>query len=234
VWVVTVIFGAVVLLYSFGPVLFASIAYPLPPQYQKAVAKYSQEFGISPNFLCGLIMVESGWNETARSHAGALGITQFMPSTAMAVANRLGVSDFSPSDLKANPDLAIRFGAFYLNDVVSRNGGDKTLGLIAYNGGQAAVIAYQRGYPIPGTVTYAQKVLAVERAYDSIYGSWWKKVDFSATNPNNFRVQPKSPGDLVTSISVLDFWKTLLNSSPTREGQEEVVDSFWQNLLPLK
>jgi len=233
VWITVVVFGVVVLLYSFGPSLFASIAYPLPPQYQKAVATSSEEFGISPNFLCGLIMVESGWKETARSHAGAVGMTQFMPSTAIAVAERLGISDFSPSDLTTDPELAIRFGAYYLNDVVRRNGGDKTLGLIAYNGGQGAVMAYQRGYPVSGTVGYVQKVLAIERVYDSIYGLWWKKVDFSATNPNTFTIQPKSPGELVGTISVRDFWKTLLNSAPASDGQKN-LNNFWQNLLLTK
>lgn len=233
-WVVVVLLGVAVLAFAFGPSLFASVAYPLPPKYQKAVATSSEEFGISPNFLCGLIVVESGWKESARSHAGAVGMTQFMPSTAIAVARRLGIENFSPSDLSTNPELAIRFGAYYLNDVVSRNGGNKTLGLIAYNGGQGAVMAYQRGYPVSGTVSYAQKVLAIEKAYDNIYGTWWKKVDFSAVSPTTFTVQPKSPSELVGSVSVLDFWKALLSSTQSKESENEYVDSFWQNLLPAK
>lgn len=226
-WVVVAGLAVGLLAYLFGPSLLASVAYPLPAKYQPAIAKYSQEYGISPNLLCGLIVSESNWRENARSSAGAVGLTQVIPSTGRAIASRLGVTNFSPNDLITDPELSIRFGAYYIADAIRRNGGNETLGLIAYNGGQGAVNAYQRGYPVRGTVGYANRVLAVEGQYDKIYGQWWNRPDLPLIT-----ARPKVT-DLLPKISPLDFWRTLIfaPSDSSKTGADQ-FDDFWQDLLP--
>jgi soluble lytic murein transglycosylase len=227
-WLLVGVLVISLIVFLLGPALFASIAYPLPQKYQKALASSAQEFGISPNFLAALIQTESSWHETSRSGAGAVGLTQVIPSTAVAIAGRLGVKNFKPNDLISNPELAIRFGAYYISDAINRNGGNKQYALIAYNGGQGAVSAAQRGYAIPGTVAYAHRVLTIEQMYDKIYGtSWWTQPDLPS-----FTARPKST-ELVGSIPVVDFWTTFI-ARPSSEttGSTSNFNDFWQNLVP--
>lgn len=230
-WMVVVTLGLGLLVIVIGPALFASVAYPLPREYQQAVSREAQAYSINPNFLAGLIFVESRWNPTAHSSAAAGGLTQFIPSTARAVAKRLDVEPFEPNDLKKNPALAIKFGAYYISDAIKRYGGDERKALIAYNGGGGAVVGYERGYPFKGTLAYANKVLATETMYDRIYGEWWKRADLP-----DLTAKAQNPSDLLATISITDFWKNLLftREIPADEDQKtsnSELELFWKNLL---
>lgn len=237
VWVGLTVLGVGLVIFLVSPYLFASISYPLPDKYRASVAKWAQEYGISPNFLAGLIMAESGWKEGARSHAGAIGMTQFIPSTAVAVAKRLGVSPFKAEDLTKDPDLSIRFGAYYISSNI-KNYGDAKKALIAYNGGGGAVNAYERGTPVRGTVAYANKILSLEKAYGTIYGQWWKGGVAATPTPAapGFTVAAKpdvSELDSSSSISIIDFWKTLL-SAPASNASEDSggLNDLWRTFVP--
>jgi|GEM_PF-518089 len=232
--------GVVLLVILIGPALFASIAYPLPQKYQESLERWSLEYGLSPNFMAALIYTESTWKPNAQSSAGAVGLTQFIPSTARAVAQRLGVEPFTPSDLKSNADLAIRFGSYYISDAINRYG-DKRLALIAYNGGGGAVNAYRRGFPVSGTVAYANKIIAVEGIYDRIYGRWWDRAEL----PDLSTGQQGAVG-LIGSIPILDFWQNLLFTSadlPSEQddtsasgeaqtGNQLDLNNLWRSFLP--
>jgi len=235
-WAGVSLVGIGVIIFVLGPALFASVAYPLPKEYQETLAKEATANNISPNFLAGLIFVESRWDPNAHSYAGAVGLTQFIPSTARSVASRLGVEPFSVSDLKTNPLLSIKFGAYYISDGINRYGGDKRTALVAYNGGGAAVNAWRAGFPFRGTLAYAEKVLSVERMYDKIYGKWWDREQLP-----DLTAKSNNPIDLLTKVSITDFWKNLLStneptiteSNPAVEANTESpdVNTFWQNIL---
>ncbi|MBI4948274.1 transglycosylase SLT domain-containing protein [Candidatus Berkelbacteria bacterium] len=232
-----------ILVFLLGPGLFASVAYPLPEKYKGSIAKWTKEYctGISDSahLLSGLIMAESGWREGAASYAGAIGMTQFIPSTAVAVAGRLGISPFTPSDLTRDSDLSIRFGAYYICTRIKDYGGNVKLGLIAYNGGGGAVNAYLAGTPVSGTVGYADKVMRLQRAYKSIYGDWWRDPKYGGEpiNPNEpFDVFPKTETSVVGSISIIDFWQGLLSNddAPETAATEEPINifNFWKIFIP--
>lgn len=234
-WIAVGLLGLGVLVFVLGPALFASVAYPLPPPYQKAICQESANYSISPSLLSGLIFVESRWDPTARSGSGAQGLTQFTQSTSIAVAARLGVSPFKPSDLISNPNLAIKFGAYYISGGISNYNGDKKKALIAYNGGGGAEAAYEKGFPISGTVAYANKVLATADEYDKIYGNFCSRTDLP-----DFTAKAQNPVNLVTTLPVTDFWKTLLfnrdvastSSSPAAAPTPTTSpSSFWKNLI---
>lgn len=226
-----IVVGIIATLFVFGPILWASVAYPLPEKYRPALVRWSKEYGISPNFLAAIIMTESTWRENARSHAGAIGLTQFIPSTARVTAARLGVTPFRPDDLITNPELSIRFGAYYISEGLKRYNGDKRTALVAYNGGGGAVNAWRAGFPIRGTLAYADKVLAIERAYDKIYGNWWELE--SLGNSQELKIEPRRDVTVVTSIPIIDFWRNLLYTRVLQQSEEKQVDlnNFWQNLL---
>ncbi|AUH34493.1 lytic transglycosylase [Paracoccus tegillarcae] len=100
------------------------------PHAQAAARKY----GIPENLFLRLVQQESGWNPSARSHKGAMGLAQLMPGTA---AN-LGVN---PRD----PVQNLEGGARYLRMMYNQFG-DWRLALAAYNAGPGAVAKY-RGIP---------------------------------------------------------------------------------------
>lgn len=107
--------------------------------------------GIDPAVLRGLIAQESAFDPSARSGAGASGLTQLMPATAAA----LGVN---PTD----PVQAIEGGARYLREQLDRFGGDMRLALAAYNAGPGAVSRHGGIPPYRETQNYVTSVL--ERA----------------------------------------------------------------------
>lgn len=239
---VVVLFLIALIVFLLGPVLFASIAYPLPEQYRASVAKWSKEYcgkiADSPNLVAALIMTESGWHESAHSGAGAIGMTQFMPPTAIGVAKKLGVTPFTPSDLTKNADLSIRFGSYYICTRIGDYGGNVQKGLIAYNGGGGAVIAFERDNPVRGTVGYASKVVAIQKAYTTIYGHWWENP-LPASNSSGgteFKVVPKTDTSLITTVPILDFWQGLLSNQDTgsSDGSDTSggLNNLWKVFLP--
>lgn len=231
------------IVFLLGPVLFASVAYPLPDNFRAPIATRAQQYGINPNALAALTFVESGFNLNARSGAGAIGPTQFLGSTARAVAKRLGVSPFSPEDLTRSPDLAEWFAAYYLSEGV-RNYGTLHLAFVAYNGGGAAANASIRGYPFPATEGYANKIERIKLAYDAIYGEWWHGAQPVSTSVGTtsleFKVQPNVDVANVTAVPIVNLWQNLLsnpsaNSKAATSDNEPApgdINNLWKALIP--
>ena len=122
--------------------------------YGAEIDAAAQRYGIDPALLKGLIRQESGFDPTARSPAGATGLTQLMPGTAAS----LGVD---PSD----PAQAIDGGARYLKQQLDRFGGDAAKALAAYNAGPGAVAKFGGVPPYAETQTYVQRVLGYADQY---------------------------------------------------------------------
>jgi soluble lytic murein transglycosylase-like protein len=121
------------------------------PLIERAAARY----GLDPSILYGLIQQESGFDPSARSSAGALGLTQLMPSTAAS----LGVVE--PLD----PAQSIEGGARYLSQQLHQFAGNTADALAAYNAGPGAVQQYGGVPPYPETQQYVAKVLGYAAAY---------------------------------------------------------------------
>ena len=201
-WVLIVVVLVSGLIFIAGPYLFADVAYPLC--YREEIKTSSAKYKQNPNFIAALIYTESSCKPSARSYVGATGIMQIMPATGAAIAKRLGYTSYNLSDPKTN----IEFGIYYIDDAIRRNGGDVKLGLIAYNGGQGAVTAYKLGFPISGTVQYANKIMSLQGVYQKVYGNWWE-AEGESTSPGAFNV-PANTDDSVGKISVWDFWRLLI------------------------
>jgi len=123
--------------------------------YDALIAQSAQRYGIDPAVLHGLIQQESGFDPSARSSAGAAGLTQLMPGT----ASSLGVSD------PLNPAESIEGGARYLSQMMARFGGNITDALAAYNAGPGAVAQYGGVPPYAETQGYVSKVLGYAEAF---------------------------------------------------------------------
>jgi hypothetical protein len=251
IWLWTVIGLAFIglLVFLLGPVLFASIAYPLPDNFRAPLANRAQQYGLSPNTMAALTFVESGFNMNARSCC-AIGPTQFTPATARSGAKRLGVSPFSPEDLTRNADLAEWFGSYYISEGV-RNYGSLHLAFVAYNGGGGAANASKRGAGFPATEAYARKIERIKEAYDAIYGEWWhggQPVSQNTPAPaapaapttEQFTVQPNVSVTNITEVPIVNLWQNLLSSpasnSNAAAGSNEPapgdINKLWQALIP--
>ena len=92
---------------------------------------------ISPLLLLSLVRQESFYDPDAGSGAGALGLTQVVPTTGESIATALGVSNFTADDL-FRPNVSLRFGAHYLGAQLSEFDGDVYHAVAAYNGGPGA------------------------------------------------------------------------------------------------
>jgi soluble lytic murein transglycosylase-like protein len=113
--------------------------------------------GVDPALLKALIRQESDFDPSARSGAGAMGLTQLMPGTAAS----LGVTN--PFD----PVQAIEGGARYLRAQLDRFGGDPAKALAAYNAGPGAVARFGGVPPYAETQNYVRRVLAYADEYRS-------------------------------------------------------------------
>jgi nitroreductase len=122
----------------------------VPPQYRAPLLRSASRWNVSPGLLAAQLMAESGFNPRAVSPAGALGIAQFMPST----ARSYGLRD--PFD----PVASIDAQAHLMSDLL-RQFRSVPLALAAYNAGPGAVAGCNCIPPYPETRAYVARILAL-------------------------------------------------------------------------
>lgn len=105
-----------------------SARYQIPSDLVELVYDHALRAGIDPDLAFRLVKVESNFIATARSSAGAYGLTQVQPATAR----------FYQSGIRAeqlyDPGTNLRIGLRYFSDLL-RVYGDVKLALLAYNRG---------------------------------------------------------------------------------------------------
>jgi len=102
--------------------------------------------GFPPLLLLALVRQESFFLPDAESFAGALGLTQVIPSTADEIAGQLEEADFTYGDL-LRPNVSLRFGAHYLGAQLELFEGDVAAALAAYNGGPGNALRWREDAP---------------------------------------------------------------------------------------
>jgi soluble lytic murein transglycosylase len=146
------------------PAWYSRLVYPL--EYESIVTGHARNYDLDPALLAAVIYQESKFEADARSSAGAIGLMQLLPDTAMGIATRTGGSRFRVEDLY-DPEINVRYGAWYLRHLLDRYG-DERRALAAYNGGQGNV---DRGVVYAETEEYVERVEELKEIYRRTYGS---------------------------------------------------------------
>ena len=144
------------------------IRYPL--RYESIVRGHAENYDLDPALLAAVIYTESRFDARARSSAGAIGLMQLLPDTARGIAVRTGGNRFVVDDLYV-PELNVRYGAWYLRNLLDRYGDERTA-LAAYHAGQGNVDSWRRrgvGIQFPETRSYVEKVARVKAIYADTY-----------------------------------------------------------------
>ena len=107
--------------------------YGIPANLAAAIYDIALSEGIDPDLGFRLVRVESRFKLRAKSSAGALGLTQVLPSTA-----RLYEPGLTTEQLY-DRDTNLRLGFRYLRDLLERYDGNLETALLAYNRGPGKV-----------------------------------------------------------------------------------------------
>lgn len=145
----------------------------VPAQYQAQVLTSAAKWNINPAILAAQLDAESGFNPNSVSSAGAVGIAQFLPSTA-------AENHIDPYNVSQAIDGMAMLDSRYVNEFGSI---DKALA--AYNAGPGAVSQYGGVPPFAETQQYVQKILAAAHSSDPTMGNGagLSLVDVGTTDP---------------------------------------------------
>ncbi|MBR1967913.1 MAG: lytic transglycosylase domain-containing protein [Clostridia bacterium] len=160
----------------FGRVVLRSYFYPV--RYKEEVFEYADYYGLERALVFSVIKVESGFNEDAKSHAGAVGLMQITEDTGAYIASKLGVENYNLTDVKTN----INFGCYYIKYLFLRFK-DMNTALIAYNAGEGNVSLWLmnneysddkitlKSIPFNETRDYIKKINENFSKYKKLYGN---------------------------------------------------------------
>ena len=155
--------------------------FSLPLAHSDVIRQQAAEKHLDPALVAAVIYAETKF-QPRDSAAGAVGLMQVMPQTALFLAHRSGAKTFTTGDLE-NPQVNIAYGSYYLRYLLDEYHGNLTLALAAYNGGESNVdhwVAEARAdgqsltvadIPFPETRAYVAKVLHARDQYRHKYAS---------------------------------------------------------------
>ncbi len=146
-----------------------------PQAYKEIVDSLSTD-PYEKALIYGLMREESNYSPGIRSYAGAVGLTQLLPSTAAEVAEQIRYGEFSITDPTDNLYLGFQY-LQYLFDQLK----NPARAILAYNGGIGNVwkwekkileedfLLFSEAVPFRETRTYLRKVLSSALIYGLLY-----------------------------------------------------------------
>jgi soluble lytic murein transglycosylase len=162
--------GAFVLAGKFGHVIQELT---LPLRHEDIIRQQARDKGVDASLIAAVIYAESRFRDQT-SHAGARGLMQITPATANEIEKQSGGTTFRLVDL-SDPDINIRYGTFYLRQLLDRYGGNEVAALAAYNAGPTQVDEWGGSTLTPNDISleetrsYVIEVLERRRDYRHEY-----------------------------------------------------------------
>lgn len=147
------------------PVFQRLTAHPNARKFDALIARYAKANELDSALVKAMVAGESGYEPTAVSAKGALGLMQVIPETAA----RYGVTDDKKHTVTQklfDPATNLRIGTRYLRDLLQLFDHDLELALAAYNAGEGTVQRYDnRIPPYPETQEYVKLVTQLYALY---------------------------------------------------------------------
>ena len=176
-------------------------------RYRDAIRKAFRKKGL-PEDLLWLAMIESGFEPTARSPVGAVGLWQFMPET----GRIYGLAQDRWSDTRMSLTAATEAAADFLADL-HRRFGSWDLAMAAYNMGYGGVLSAVRRYntndywalsKLEGsfpweTTLYVPKILAAAIVSRNLAAFGYQDVNVEA--PLDGEDVPVAPGTALSAVA---------------------------------
>jgi soluble lytic murein transglycosylase len=117
---------------------WTTVRFLFPLHYQESIEKYAHLNKLDPALVAAVIKTESNFNPFAMSNKDARGLMQITPQTGRWIAERMNLKEYD-DDMLYDPVINIRLGCWYINYLFNYYGGDFTLAIAAYNGGNGNV-----------------------------------------------------------------------------------------------
>lgn len=151
-----------------------------PRDFDAAVRRAAAAERVPAWLVFGIVHQESAFDPSARSHSGARGLMQLMPSTGREIARQMRL----PYSLQRlyDPEFSLRLGTAYFRQMLERFDGRVELALAGYNGGPGRIqrLWSQQG---PGREidlfledlalaeprNYVKRILVLAESYRSLY-----------------------------------------------------------------
>lgn len=158
--------------------------------YQTEIQQAARTAKVDPLLVASVIRVESKFNTTDVSHAGAIGLMQLMPGTAQWITQQMQQEGeaFNPSLITGNsadlsvPAINIRVGTWYIHYLLQQFHGNSVAAVAAYNAGPERVSRWLAGHtwngqlgtimsiPVGETRHFVDRVFYNFDLYHRIYG----------------------------------------------------------------
>lgn len=146
----------------------------LPLRHEDIIRQQAADKHVDASLIAAVIYAESRFRDQT-SHAGARGLMQITPATANEIERLSGGTTFSLADL-ADPDVNIRYGTFYLRELLDLYDENEVAALAAYNAGPTQVGEWGGSeltldaIPLDETRGYVADVLDKRQDYRDEYG----------------------------------------------------------------
>lgn len=163
----------------FGSAFAVRSLFPL--RYRDIVESNCERFGVDKTLVYAIIHTESGFDPSARSDAGALGLMQIMPETFHWLQKKLEPELDLNDDMLFDPQVNIRYGV-YLLSILGKYYESDVLQIAAYHAGMGSVDRWLKeeaisekncsAEDIPSKITghYVRKVERAKLVYKGLYG----------------------------------------------------------------
>jgi soluble lytic murein transglycosylase len=158
------------------PVWLAAYAMP----FESSIRRWSENAGVDPMLVAGLVRQESAFSPEAHSPANAFGLMQLLPSTARRLAKQAKLR-YAHARL-LDPDYNVHLGTIYVAGLQKQFGNIESA-LAAYNAGEDRVESWTSGQnyrepaefvesiPFTETRQYVQIVTRNADIYRRLYGT---------------------------------------------------------------
>ena len=149
--------------------------YPL--KYMDSVEKYADEYGLDKYLLLAFIKTESGFDSNAVSNADAIGLTQITQETFEWIKLKLCPREEIEFEDLYNPEVSIRFGAYYISRCMERYSDHLSTAAAAYHSGWGTVdkllqqneSEFLTEFPYTQMENYVYKINKAYNAYQELY-----------------------------------------------------------------